>query len=58
MNTVKFLVLDTKVIVVKEFDNVVAQRKFLLKCKHSRKVFVLGYTCDGSDEWEYLEFGR
>lgn len=58
MNKVKFLILDTKVVVEKIFDNVVAQRRFLLNCKHSNKVFVLGYTCNGTDEWEYLEFGR
>ena len=58
MNKVKFIVLDTMKEVVKYFDNVVEQRKFLLRCKYSNKVFVLGYTCDGTDEYEYLEFGR
>lgn len=58
MNEVTFIVLATGKEVTKYFDNLREQRLFLLRCKHSKKVYVTGYTYQDQEEYEYLEFGR
>ena len=58
MNEVYCIDLTTKKSFTLKFDNLVKQRRFLLKCKHSSKLFVTGYTYDGQAEYEYLEFGK
>lgn len=57
MNEVKFVVMETGEEVTKRFDDLRAQRRFLLKCRHSNQVFVTGYTFQSQAEYEYLEFG-
>lgn len=58
MNEVSFIVLATGKKLTRYFDNLREQRLFLLRCKHSNKVFVLGYTYRGQAQHEYLAFGR
>lgn len=57
MNEVTFIVLATGKEVTKYFDNLREQRLFLLRCKHSKKVYVTAYTYQDQEEYEYLEFG-
>ena len=57
MNEVSFIVLATGKEVTKYFDDLKQQRLFLLRCKHSKKVFVTGYTYQSQAQYEYLEYG-
>lgn len=57
MNEVKFVVMETGKEVTKRFDDLRSQRRFLLKCRRSNKVFVTGYTFQSQEEYEYLEYG-
>lgn len=56
-NEVDCLDLATGKRFIKKFDDIRAQRRFLIRCKHSQKIIVLGYTYDGQDEYEYLVSG-
>lgn len=40
-----------------KFNDLHKQRVFLLRCKHSKKIMVLGYTWQSEDEYMYLEYG-
>lgn len=57
MNIVWVMVLATKKEFQKFFYDVREQRKFLLRCKHSKKVMITGYTWQNEEEREYLECG-
>lgn len=57
MNEVSFLVLATGKEVTKYFDDLRQQRLFLLRCKHSKKVIITGYTYQSQAQYEYLEYG-
>ena len=39
------------------FNDLQKQRKFLLKCKHSKKIMILGYTWQTENQRLYLERG-
>jgi hypothetical protein len=58
MNEVRFLVKATNTLVVKKFWDLREQRRFILRCKHSNKVILMGYSYQTEEEAEYLEFGR
>ena len=57
MNEVTFKIIATGKEVTKQFDNLRQQRLFLLRCRHSKKVIVTGYTFQSQAQYEYLEFG-
>ena len=57
MNEVYCLDLTTGREFTKAFDDLRKQRAFLLRCKHSRKIRVIGYTYQSQSQYEYLEFG-
>lgn len=57
MNEVYCLDLATGREFTRTFDNLYKQRLFLLRCKHSKKIVVTGYTYQDQEEYEYLEFG-
>lgn len=40
------------------FDDLHKQRVFLLRCKYSRKIKVLGYTWQSESQRLYLEYGK
>ena len=58
MNEVTCLNLQTGETFTRYFNDLKAQRLFLLKCKHSKKVMVVSYTWQTYSQYEYLEFGR
>ena len=58
MNEVRFFVKATQTLVVKKFWDLREQRRFILRCKHSNKVILMGYSYQTEEEAEYLEFGR
>jgi hypothetical protein len=39
------------------FNNLKQQRLFLLRCKFSKKIKVLGYTYQNESQYRYLEYG-
>lgn len=41
----------------KYFNDLREQRVFLLRCKHSKKVMVVGYTWQSESQRQYLEYG-
>ncbi len=57
MNEVSFLILETGKEITKRFCDLKEQRLFLLRCRHSKKVLITGYTYQGQSEYEYLEYG-
>ena len=58
MNEVSFLILATGKEITKRFDDLKEQRLFLLRCKHSNKVFVTCFTYQTQSQLEYLLCGR
>ena len=58
MNEVEVLVLDTNKTFIKHFDDVREQRKFMIKCKYSKKLMVLSFTWNGQAQYEYLMWGK
>ena len=42
----------------KRFYDLRAQRLFLLRCGHSKKVKVISFTCQSNEEFLYLSYGR
>ena len=58
MNEVYCLDLTTGREFAKAFDDLRQQRLFLLRCKHSKKIYVTGYTYQSESQREYLECGR
>lgn len=57
LNEVSFLSLENGKEVTKYFDDIKQQRLFILRCKHSKKVMLTGYTYQSQAQYEYLEFG-
>lgn len=41
-----------------KFNDLHKQRVFLLRCKHSKKIIVLGYTWQSESQYQYLAYGR
>lgn len=54
MNEVSFLILATGKEITKRFYDLKEQRLFLLKCKHSKKVFITCFTYQTQSQLEYL----
>ena len=55
MNEVTCIDLSTGREFTKSFSDVYEQRKFIIKCRYSSKVKVIGYRCQCYEEMEYLE---
>ena len=58
MNEVTCYDNETGKVFVKTFDNIREQRRFMLRCKRSKKITLLGFTWQSSAEFDYLEYGR
>lgn len=58
MNKVSFLVLETGKEITKYFDNLKEQRLFLLRCRHSKKVFITEFSYQSQSQYEYLVYGK
>lgn len=58
MNEVSFLILGTGKEITKRFYDLKEQRLFLLRCHHSKKVFITGFTYQSQAQYEYLQYGR
>lgn len=58
MNTVDCYDTTTGRSFTKEFSSPYPQRQFILRCRHSKKIKVLGWTCNTPSEEEFIEFGR
>lgn len=58
MNEVYCINVLTKKPFTLYFSNLLKQRRFLVKCRYSQKVMVVGYTYQSQEEYEYLAFGR
>mgnify|MGYP003296383520 CR=1 FL=1 len=56
MIEIQFIVLDSQVVCTNKYDHVELAKRFLLKCRHSKKVRVIGVSCVYSDDWEYLQW--
>ena len=41
-----------------KFDDLHKQRVFLLRCQHSKKILVLGYTWQSESQYQYLRYGK
>lgn len=58
MNEVNVLDLTTNREFTRYFSDLKEQRVFMLRCKHSKKVFITGFTYQGQAQYEYLVYGR
>lgn len=54
MTTITIAILKTGQIVDREFEDVSEARKFLLKCRYSKKVRKLAVSTETQGEYEYL----
>lgn len=53
--TVRFLVVETNTVVDKTFDNYLECKRFVNKCRHSRKIQLIFYLHSGiKEKWEYV----
>ena len=41
-----------------KFNDLHKQRVFLLRCRYSKKIMVLGYTWQTESQYQYLQYGR
>lgn len=58
MNEVTCLNLTTNQTFTKYFDSIVEQRKFVIKCKYSKKIRVIGISCQTQSEYKYVKYSR
>lgn len=58
MNEVQCLDLSNGRTFTLRFDNLRKQRAFIVKCRYSHKIKVIGFTWNSQSEYEYLEYGR
>lgn len=56
MNSVICLNMETNEQFVRYFDDVEKQRKFMIKCRFSKKIKVIGWDCQDYDEYRYLSY--
>ena len=54
MNEVECLDLRTMKTFTKVFDSPYKARVFVLRCKHSKKLRVIGFTYHSQEEYEYI----
>lgn len=40
------------------FDDLKKQRNFLIKCRYSKKIHIIGFTYQSYTQYQYLTFGR
>ena len=57
MNEVWCLDLKTNKEFTLHFNDLHKQRLFLLRCKYSKKIMVLGYTYQNQSQNDYLRYG-
>lgn len=58
MKSVSCYDTKTKKNFTKEFDNIVEQRRFIIRCDKGNRLIITSYTWDSEDEYEYLVGGR
>ena len=54
MNEVECLDVINNKVFIKRFYDVREQRKFILRCKYSKRIKVLSYTWQTSEQYKYL----
>lgn len=56
MIKIDYMILKTGQILTHEFDDVYEAKKFLLRCRYSKKVRVVGVECLLQDDFEFLQW--
>ena len=56
MVTVSYIVLASGTVCEKEYNDVEEAKRFLLKCRHSKKVKAISFDCVWPEDYEYLKW--